>query len=46
MKILVFALMLLNLTTAYCAGVLENPVNEQEIDLGNIDDIIISYCLF
>jgi len=43
MKIFVFALMLLNLTTAYCAGVLENPVNVQEIDLKNIDDIIISY---
>jgi hypothetical protein len=43
MKILVFALMLLNLTKVYCAGVSENPVNVQEIGLENIDNIIISY---
>jgi DUF4097 and DUF4098 domain-containing protein YvlB len=43
MKILVFVFMMLNFASAYCAGVLENPVNVQEIDLKYIDDITISY---
>jgi hypothetical protein len=43
MKIFVFMFMALNLASAYCAGVSENPVNVQEIDLRHIDDITISY---
>ncbi|MDR0495797.1 MAG: hypothetical protein LBG95_09265, partial [Treponema sp.] len=43
MKIFVFVFMMTNLTSVYCAAVLEDPVNVQEIDLKYVDDIIISY---
>jgi hypothetical protein len=43
MKIFVFVFLMINFASAYCAGVLENPVNVQEIDLKYIDDITISY---
>jgi DUF4097 and DUF4098 domain-containing protein YvlB len=42
-EVFIFLFMMLNFTSVFCVNVLENPVNVQEIDLRNIDDIVFNY---
>jgi hypothetical protein len=42
-KVFIFVFIALGFTPVFCAGVSENLVNVQEIDLRNIDDIMLNY---
>ena len=43
MRTFIFVVMILSMTQAFCTGVTEKPVNIQEFDLKDINDIVISY---
>jgi DUF4097 and DUF4098 domain-containing protein YvlB len=43
MRTFILAVMILSMTQAFCTGVTEKPVNTQEYNLKDINDIVISY---